>query len=434
MTVYAKKFVPFSNIRKSEIFLSAKKVCQILQGHGFQAYLVGGCVRDLAMKPNKIPKDIDVATSATVEQISNLFKNTHFVGNTFGVCLIHMNSFSFEVASFRKEGKYQDRRRPESVTYANFSEDSNRRDFTINALYYDTHKKRIIDFHGGLADIQSKKIRCVGKASARLYEDSLRILRLCRFAADFGFSIEEQTLLAAKEHAPGIALLPQERILLELNKVKNFNSFVHYVIKIVDLSLIFKQGPHFFHETFKQRVPFSHFHTQYPLFNFIKQLSFNLKMDPKKLDDFLIDIQNFPTLNKDKKLCREYLNFILFEHLTFGNEDEEHTRFVFYIESLRIQKIVSARTFKKILRNMKFFISQNSLKDEIAFLNSAAPAKKLYTPKEISEQVLKNGISNIFIQTTIDFIEYTLKKNKMITDLNQFILENIDFIKKVAQR
>lgn len=432
--MYIKNFAPFSNVRKAKIYLAAKQICQTLNKCGFESYLVGGCVRDLLMQPNAIPKDLDIATSAPVETISSIFQNTHFVGNAFGVCLVHMNSFTFEVASFRKEGKYEDRRRPESVAYANFSEDSNRRDFTINALYYDMQKKTVLDFHGGLKDLKSKKIRCVGNASDRLYEDPLRILRLCRFVANFGFSIEQKTKTAAKKNASGIASLPKERILLEFNKVYNFQNFVANVIEMVELSMIFETGFNFFQKDGARHSHFSHFYTQYPLFNFVVHLSFRLKILPIKLKDFLFDIKNFPSLNKDKQICKEYLQLISFEHLNFNDFDREHIKFIFYLESIRIKKYVSDRIFRKIFENLSFFITKKYLKEEIFFLKENISRKQKYAPKEISEIVIHNGISSHFIQTTIDFLEYKWRKNEKIENVTQFILNNIEFIKKVAQR
>jgi hypothetical protein len=432
--MYIKKFAPFSNVRKAKIYLAAKQICQTLNKNGFESYLVGGCVRDLLMQPNVIPKDLDITTSAPVEMISSIFQNTHFVGNAFGVCLVHMNSFTFEVASFRKEGKYEDRRRPESVAYASFAEDSNRRDFTINALYYDMQKKVILDFHNGLTDLKSKKIRCVGNASDRLYEDSLRILRLCRFAANFGFTIEQNTKIAAQKHASGIAVLPKERILLELNKVYNFQRFVGHVIKIADLAMIFETGSEFFQTNTTRNLNFFNFYTQYPLFNFIVQLSFCLKIVPNKLKDFLFDLKNFPSLNRDKQICKEYLQLISFEHLDFSEFNKEHIAFIFYLESRRIKKYVSDKIFRKIFENLSFFITEKYLKEEISFLKENIPHEQKYAPKEISEIIIHNGISVHVIQTTIDFLEYKWKKNERIDDVTQFILENMEFIKKVAQR
>lgn len=431
-----KKFVPFSCVRKSKIYLAAHQICRILKKHGFESYLVGGGVRDLLMRPNKTPKDLDIATSATVEEISRLFHNTHFVGNTFGVCLVHMNSFAFEVASFRKEGKYHDRRRPESVSYANFSQDSKRRDFTINALYYDMDKKTVIDFHDGLKDLASKNIRCVGNPHERLYEDSLRILRLCRFSADFGFKIDSQTHIAAQQHAAGISELPQERILLEWNKVKNFHFFVPILIQTVDLGFIFKNGSDFFKKNLTHQRSFRSIYSPYPLFNLINQLSLSLDMDPNQFDLFLSDIKAFPSLSKDKQLCKEYLQLILFEHRHSGSVKQneiEQIPFMFYLEALRIQKLIADKIFEKIFENMNFFIKTPYLRQELAFLKEKVPLKKQHSPKEISEIILKHGIPINLIQTTIDFLEYTSKKGKHIGDTAAFILEHIEFIKKVAQ-
>ena len=142
----------------------------------------------------KIPKDFDVATNAHPDQVKKIFKHSQFVGKSFGV--IHLpfkNGQHIEIATFRKDGTYIDGRRPESVEFTSIEEDAKRRDFTINALYYDFHKKKVIDFFEGIKDIEEKKIRTVGNPEVRFQEDYLRIIRALRFSVTFDFEIEEKT-------------------------------------------------------------------------------------------------------------------------------------------------------------------------------------------------------------------------------------------------
>jgi hypothetical protein len=139
-------------------------------------------------------------------------------------------------------------------------------------------------------------------------------------------------------------------------------------------------------------------------------------------------------LNRDKQICKEYLQLISFEHLDFSEFNKEHIAFIFYLESRRIKKYVSDKIFRKIFENLSFFITEKYLKEEISFLKENIPHEQKYAPKEISEIIIHNGISVHVIQTTIDFLEYKWKKNERIDDVTQFILENMEFIKKVAQR
>jgi tRNA nucleotidyltransferase/poly(A) polymerase len=207
------------SIAHTPLLEAAWSICKQLSQAGESAYFVGGCVRDLLRNPDQVPDDIDIATSASVEKMRVLFPRVGFVGKQFGVALVKERGFSFEVATFRKEGTYSDRRHPDSVEAGTLQEDSNRRDFTVNALYFDPVLEELVDFHGGVEDLNARTMRCVGSADDRLFEDPLRILRLFRFACGFQFSIEPGTLSAAKSQRGGILLLSKERILMEIQKL-----------------------------------------------------------------------------------------------------------------------------------------------------------------------------------------------------------------------
>ncbi len=204
----------------SAIFIAAQKVCEKLVNQGYEAYVVGGSVRDVLIDLTVIPKDLDISTSAPVHEILRIFPKSEFAGVSFGVCRVKSKGYLFEVASFRKEGIYSNRRHPDTVEIGTFFEDSMRRDFTVNAIYLNSRTFEIIDFHNGFSDICARQMRCVGNASERLFEDPLRIIRLFRFAAGMNFKIDNSTLEAAKLQAPGLALLSRERILMEWAKIK----------------------------------------------------------------------------------------------------------------------------------------------------------------------------------------------------------------------
>jgi poly(A) polymerase len=199
---------------------AAESIVRTLAGAGFVAYFAGGCVRDELLGLH--PKDYDVATDAGPERVRELFRRVNEVGASFGVLLVRIKGVTIEVATFRREGGYSDRRRPDHVEYAGREEDARRRDFTINALYLDPTEPpgepfphvrgRVIDLVDGVRDLEAKTIRAVGDPDARLAEDDLRSLRAVRFAARLGFTIEEETGAAIRRHAGDLVGVSRERI------------------------------------------------------------------------------------------------------------------------------------------------------------------------------------------------------------------------------
>ncbi len=181
-----------------------------LRDAGWDAYLVGGVVRDLLL--GREPHDLDIVTSARPESVTDLFPHTVLTGAEFGVVTVVVEGRTFQVATFRREGPYLDGRRPTYVEYADLREDVLRRDFTVNALVYDPIADRVLDFTGGLADLERRTLRTVGDPAARFGEDRLRLLRAVRFATELQFSIEPSTLDAIRTLAPTIAGVSGERI------------------------------------------------------------------------------------------------------------------------------------------------------------------------------------------------------------------------------
>jgi poly(A) polymerase len=196
---------------------TAINIVKHLREAGHVAYFNGGCVRDMVRGVE--PQDIDIATSATPEQVQALFAKTVPVGAAFGVVLILEGEHQFEVATFRSDEAYVDGRRPSAVHFGSPEEDARRRDFTINGLFYDPIADQIIDFVGGRADIGRKLVRTIGDPRARFTEDKLRLLRCVRFAANLGYEIETTTFDAVKEMATEISMVSAERIRDELVKL-----------------------------------------------------------------------------------------------------------------------------------------------------------------------------------------------------------------------
>ena len=196
----------------------AERICATLHAAGHQAYLVGGCVRDMVLR--RIPADYDVATDAAPARIQELFAETVAVGAKFGVILVYEGEAQVEVATFREDLGYSDGRHPDAVQFSKSAErDMQRRDFTINGLLYDTRAGKVLDFVGGQRDLQDGIIRAIGDARARFAEDKLRMARAVRFAARFEYAIDTATLQAIRELAPQIGQVSAERLRDELTKM-----------------------------------------------------------------------------------------------------------------------------------------------------------------------------------------------------------------------
>lgn len=205
---------------------AALSALDILSKHG-EAYLVGGCVRDLVMGIE--PHDYDISTNVPMDTIESLF-NSHDIGKNkdFGIVVIKHNGYIFEVANFRQDGDYSDGRHPNSIKLGvTFQEDTSRRDFTINALGMD-RDGNIIDYHGGLKDIENKVIQTVGCPRHRFQEDALRMIRAIRFGARFGFTIDPNLLAEIVNMRGDILKISRERIKDELMKISSYGGVAYY--------------------------------------------------------------------------------------------------------------------------------------------------------------------------------------------------------------
>lgn len=198
-------------------FKPAQGILALLQTHNYEAYFVGGSVRDVLL--GKAIHDVDIATSAYPEEIKQLFPKTIDVGIDHGTVLVLFDGGQYELTTFRTESTYQDYRRPDTVTFVrSLKEDLKRRDFTINALAMD-QTGEIIDLFDGMQDITEKIIRAVGNPKERFHEDALRMMRGLRFASQLDFSIEEQTLAAIQTFHSLLAKISVERISIEFTKL-----------------------------------------------------------------------------------------------------------------------------------------------------------------------------------------------------------------------
>lgn len=205
-----------------------EKAINILYENGFEAYIVGGCVRDMLM--GITPHDFDITTNALPEQIQALFEKTVPTGIKHGTVTVIIDKTPIEITTYRSEGNYTDHRHPENIKFVStLKEDLSRRDFTVNAMAYNS-KFGLIDFFGGQNDLKNGILRAVGNPEIRFEEDALRILRLFRFASVLGLDIEKNTLHAAIKKVYLLKNISGERIFSELYRAingKNINIFAH---------------------------------------------------------------------------------------------------------------------------------------------------------------------------------------------------------------
>ena len=195
----------------------AAEIIQELTVHGFEAYAVGGCVRDSIL--GREPEDWDITTSARPEQVKAIFQRTVDTGIEHGTVTVLMDREQFEVTTYRVDGEYEDHRHPKEVTFtASLEEDLKRRDFTINAMAYNP-ETGLVDIFNGIEDLKNQVIRCVGNPGERFDEDALRILRAIRFSAQLGFQIDAETQRAMSERAEDLKEVSAERIRVELVKL-----------------------------------------------------------------------------------------------------------------------------------------------------------------------------------------------------------------------
>lgn len=195
----------------------AKYIIETIEAAGYEAYVVGGCVRDSIL--GRTPEDWDITTSARPEEVKRLFRRTIDTGIEHGTVTVMLDKEGFEVTTYRVDGKYEDSRHPKEVTFTpNLEEDLKRRDFTINAMAYND-SQGLQDIFGGIEDLEAGRIRCVGEPTERFSEDALRILRGVRFSAQLGFTIDPATRAAMKQLAPSLVAISAERIQTELVKL-----------------------------------------------------------------------------------------------------------------------------------------------------------------------------------------------------------------------
>ncbi len=256
-------------------YAGAKEICQTLFNAGYTAYIAGGWVRDLLLSVNT--DEIDIATNASPTVIQSLFSKTVPVGIAFGVVIVIIDTFQYEVSTFRKDLAYVDGRHPTGVDFSTPEHDAMRRDFTINGMFYDPLTETLYDYVNGQQDLKAGIIRAIGNPQDRFTEDKLRMMRAVRFAARLQFCLEEKTLQAIKNQAstlfPSVSI---ERVWQELSKMAHFAHFDQALVMLHELGLlstIFPSLKNCSKEWIQKQVaPFSNFPSNCPLIPFLLEL------------------------------------------------------------------------------------------------------------------------------------------------------------------
>ncbi|MEK9133023.1 MAG: CCA tRNA nucleotidyltransferase [Patescibacteria group bacterium] len=211
-------------------------IIKTLKDAGFEALWAGGCVRDMLLGIK--PKDFDIATNARPDDLRKILKKIHPIGEEYGVVIAEEKGHHFEIATFRSDSGYSDGRRPDAVLFTNAQEDARRRDFTINALFYDPTEDKIYDYVGGQEDLKNKLVRFIGDPHERILEDHLRIIRAIRFKNTFVFQYHPETYQALKKHAALSGKVSGERLRDEFNKMIVTPSFADALNDMEDTGVL----------------------------------------------------------------------------------------------------------------------------------------------------------------------------------------------------
>ncbi|MGD2169217.1 MAG: CCA tRNA nucleotidyltransferase [Chlamydiota bacterium] len=363
----------------------ARFIVDTLAKHGYVAYYAGGWVRDfLLQKPSD---DIDIATSAPPETIQRLFKRTVPIGISFGIILVIIDDKQYEVATFREDIEYKDGRRPTKIAFSTAEQDAQRRDFTINGMFYDPLKDMVIDFVEGKQDLEKKLIKAIGNPHERIKEDRLRMIRAVRLACRFSFAIDPDLKDAIYKHAkelfPAVAI---ERVVQEFSKMTMYPSFSKAMLVMHELKLlevIFPKLQEVDLKTLKDRLKtMEDFPRNSPLIVYVNELFANNSIDEAiALCEYL-------------KLSNQEIKFIKFlyeaKHLHQNLQTDDCSWALFYANSLSdlCLHIIGAKI--PVSQRAEFFQRHEQRKKELApFIERIEKQTPLVTANDLIDLGIK---------------------------------------------
>jgi len=375
-----------------------KYIIDTLYKNDFEAFIVGGCVRDFLLSIN--PKDFDITTSANPEQILKLFDKTVPTGLAHGTVTVVLNKENFEVTTYRKDGEYLDNRKPSSVEFvSNIKEDLSRRDFTVNALAFND-KNGIIDYFNGISDLNNKILRAVGDADTRFKEDALRMLRAIRFSAQLDFDIEPNTLKAIIDNKDLINNISKERIRDELCKILISNNPSKGLTLLKDTGLLSIILPDINNlSDFSKVFPESHhnFDVFIHTLKVVENIDNNLNL---RLAALFHDVGKFTTLKK-------------FENNLYGFPNHH---------------IIGSEMVKPILRNLRFENKTINSVSKLIKHHLVLDVHNYPSKYEVKKLIIDIGIENIFNIFALQRADI-----KSLNSPSNLFFNKIDFIENTVK-
>lgn len=373
-------------------FKDAINILKTFNKNGFEAYFVGGCVRDFLL--DKDFSDIDITTNALPEQVKNIFPKSIDTGIQHGTVTILVNGESYEVTTFRKEDEYVNHRAPDKVEFvSDLKEDLDRRDFTINAMALD-YKGKLFDFHNGEADLKNKIIKTVNDPNERFFEDALRMLRAFRFSSRLGFDIDSNTLVAIKRNAKLIEYVSIERIVNEFRKLLegkgNINSMQLMLNSMLNSYIPFLKDIEVI-EDFSE-------------YTFCQSLYILLKMNNISFDD----LKSLKLSNKELKQIKEYEKI----NTDFKND-------------IQLELIL----YKYNIEDVRFICSYFKYEDESEIEKIKLPITSFNDIDIESEEIIAfiNRKSGPWIKEIIVLLEYEILLNGLVNNKKNIL----DFLTKM---
>lgn len=416
-----------------------KFIIDTFYNNGFEAFMVGGCVRDSIL--NSSPKDYDITTSAKPEDTLSIFEKTIPTGINHGTVTVLINNNSYEVTTYRTDGNYLDNRRPSCVNFVtDIKEDLSRRDFTINALAYNK-SFGLIDYFNGINDISKKLIRCVGDADKRFKEDALRMLRAIRFSCQLNFKIEEATLNAIIKNSKLINNISRERIRDELCKILTSNNASEGINTLQKSGLLAEILPEI--NSLVNFSPLSINHNRNIFdhtLNVISKTNNNLILrlsallhDVGKLNTLTLQddgIYRFPNHNVEgAKISKEILRNLRFDNYTINSV----SKLIEHHLVLKVNYIPTRYEIKKLLLEVGediIYLLFDLQSADIRSLDNPKPfLKKVDYIKDTVSDILKKReplyISDLDINGEILLKELNLYSGKIVGEILKYLLEKV---------
>lgn len=425
------------------------EIIKEIEAKGYEAYIVGGCVRDMLMQ--REPNDWDITTSAKPEETKEIFRRTYDTGIKHGTVTVILNKEHYEVTTYRIEGEYKDFRRPESVSFVeDITLDLSRRDFTMNAIAY--HPERgFVDPYNGRTDIKDKCICSVRDAEERFREDALRILRAVRFSAQLGFEIEENTLKGIETCKDLLSYISKERIRDEFIKICVSPSPKH-INKLYDLELLAYIAPEFIKA---YKVPQNHPHHIYNVAGHTIAAMENTPPDTLlRLTLFLHDIGKTETRTTDKKGIDHFYNHPevsvkiaqkILKDLRLDNHTIKDASLLIAYHDYHLKYNISKKSIKKLLSYIGPELFDKLMLVQLADIKAQNPAKlepkleMIARQKAIKEEVIQKGEcynKAMLAITGQDLIESGIPRGQCIGELLEkaldYVIEKPDENKKEA--